>query len=80
MLNSNFSFICMSKCAGSRNIVFQYRTMNSSEKHREDIRGNIFLVMMVNKWDDVLQALQKADGDHAEVAVYPNADIRQYSG
>jgi hypothetical protein len=54
--------------------------MNSSEKHREDIRGNIFLVMMVNKWDDVLQALQKADGDHAEVAVYPNADIRQYSG
>jgi len=37
-------------------------------------------VMMVNKWDDVLQVLQKADGDHAEVAVYPNADIQQYFG
>ncbi len=37
-------------------------------------------VMMLNKWDDVLKVLQEIHRDHAEVAVYPNADIQQYFG
>ena len=37
-------------------------------------------VMMLNQWDDVLKVLQESHGNHAEVVVYPNADIQQYSG
>lgn len=37
-------------------------------------------VMMLNKWDDVLQVLRESHGNHADVAVYPNADIQQYFG
>jgi nickel-dependent lactate racemase len=37
-------------------------------------------VMMLNKWDDVLKVLHESNGGHADVAVYPNADIQQYSG
>ncbi len=32
-------------------------------------------VMLMSKWDDVLQTLVDAHGDTATVAVYPNADI-----
>lgn len=33
-------------------------------------------VLFVNRWDDVLQALQQSHGDNAKVAVYPDADIQ----
>jgi len=35
-------------------------------------------VVLMNKWDEVLDALQASHGAHATVAIYPNADI-QYS-
>jgi len=37
-------------------------------------------VMMLNQWDGVLKVLQESHGNHAEVVVYPNADIQQYFG
>jgi nickel-dependent lactate racemase len=33
-------------------------------------------VLLLNKWDDVLQTLRKYHGTDAKVAVYPNADIQ----
>jgi nickel-dependent lactate racemase len=45
-----------------------------------DISGLGFIeppekVLQVSNWNDVIQTLKKFHGDHASVAVYPNADI-----
>jgi lactate racemase len=35
-------------------------------------------VMMLTKWDEVLNVLKQSHGDKAEVAVFPNADIQRF--
>jgi len=36
-------------------------------------------VLLMSRWDDVLQLLQKLHGDNAGVAVYPNAEIQYFA-
>jgi hypothetical protein len=45
-----------------------------------DIAGLGFIepsdkILQLSSWNDVIHMLQRFHGDHAEVAVYPNADI-----
>ncbi len=37
-------------------------------------------VLLMNRWDDVLQLLQESHGTDARVAVYPNAEIQYCAG